>query len=74
MPNVWAILGTAVTGLLFVLVQWMKSAQDRSLGGQLEAGKVATVTAVTETAVAQAEAAAPTTQLAVVDRLKAGTF
>lgn len=72
--NLWAILGTAVTGLLFVCVQWMKSGQDRSTGAKLEAAKVATVTAQAETAIAQAEAAAPTTQLAVVDRLKAGTF
>lgn len=74
MPNVWAILGTAVTALLFVCVQWMQRAQATTTGAKLEAGKVATVTAVTEAAIAQAVVAAPTTQLAVVDRLKAGTF
>lgn len=72
--NLWAILGAALTGLLFVCVQWLKAAQDRSTGAKLEAAKVAAVTATAETEIAQAEAAAPTTQAAVVDRLKAGTF
>lgn len=48
--------------------------RQQAAGAALEATQVTAQTAVAETAIAQAEAQAPTTQQAVVDRLKAGTF
>lgn len=72
--NIWALFGAVAAGLLFACVQWMQRGQAQATGGQLEAAKVTAVTATAQTAIAQAEAVAPTTQLAVVDRLKAGTF
>lgn len=72
--NLWAIFGTALSGLLLVTVEWLKQGQAQTTGGKLEAAKVATVTAAAQAAIAQAVVAAPTTQIAVVDRLKNGTF
>jgi hypothetical protein len=72
--TVWAAFGTALAGLLMLVVAWIKAGQQQSTGAALEAGRVAQATANTQAAIAQAEAAAPTTQLALVDRLKQGTF
>ena len=72
--NAWALLGTALSGLLLVLVEWIKLGQAQATGGKLEAAKTVAVTAAAETAIAQAEVDAPTTREAVVDRLKKGTF
>ena len=72
--NAWALLGTAVAGLLLVVVEWIKLGQAQSAGGKLEAAKVTAVTANAEVAIAQAEVDAPSTREAVVDRLNKGTF
>ncbi len=73
MNNLYAILGLALTGLAFVCQQWMKSSQDRAIGGQLEAAKTDQVTATAQAAIAQAEVSAPATPAAILDRLKSGT-
>lgn len=49
-------------------------ARQKAQGAVSEAAKVDAQAVVVEAAVAQAQAAAPATPLAVVDRLKAGTF
>lgn len=72
--NAWALLGTAVTGLLLVVVEWIKLGQAQATGGKLVAAKVTAVTANAEVAIAQAEVDAPATREAVVDRLNKGTF
>jgi hypothetical protein len=72
--NLWAIFGTALSGLLLVVVEWLKQGQAHRAGAALEAGQENAAAAAAETAIAQAVVAAPATQQAVVDRLKAGTF
>lgn len=57
---------------LALIGAWGKSQQAQ--GAVTEAAKVEHATASAETAIAQAEADAPATPMAVVDRLNAGTF
>lgn len=74
MNPLWAMALAALSGAVLFLAQWVKQRQDQGVGAQLEAGKVDAVSAVKETAIAQAVVDAPKTQQAVVDQLKAGTF
>jgi hypothetical protein len=48
--------------------------QQQATGGKLANATTDQATAKVETAVAQAEAAGPTTSMAILDRLKAGTL
>ncbi len=64
----------ALAPILGLIASWLKANADQATGAQLQAGATAATVAQTETAIAQAEAAAPTTRQAVVDRLKQGTF
>ncbi len=64
----------AATPMLVLIAAWLKANADQSTGERLQAGASAEQTARTETAIAQAEATAPTTKAALVDRIKAGTF
>lgn len=72
--NVWAVLGAALAPLLLMVVEWMKTGEAKHDGAAIEAGKTSAATAAAQTAIAQAEAAAPDTKAAVIDRLKKGTF
>jgi hypothetical protein len=72
--NAWALLGTAVAGLVLFVGEWLQLRQAQATGAQLQAGKTDAATAAAETAIAQAEADAPRTRAAVVDQLKQGTF
>jgi hypothetical protein len=67
-----ALIG--VTCLAGFGLSLFKSATDKTEGAQLEAAKVTAVTASAETAIATAEANAPRTDLAVIDRIRAGTL
>lgn len=70
----WGAFGTALTGLLFLVVDWLKQQQAQKTGAQIADGAVSAASATTETAIAQAVANAPTTQQGVVDSLNAGKF
>ncbi len=72
--NPWALFGLAVSGLVLFVANWVRLGQAQAAGAKIQAGAAAAVTARTETAIAKAEAAAPTTKAALVDRIKAGTF
>lgn len=75
LPHVVAIL-SALAPFVGLVVTWWKASGDAALraqGATAEAAKIDQVSAVAEAAVAAAEADAPDTQLALVDRLKAGT-
>ena len=72
--NLWAAAATAIAGLLFAALEGLKLLDARRTGAALEAGKVVAVTAKVETAIAQAEASAPATDAAVIDRAEQGTF
>lgn len=74
MAALWAALGTAVAGLLLVIVQAIQRRQARADGRKLAAGEVAVIAAKAEAAVAQAEAEAPRTKAGVIDVLKRGEF
>lgn len=72
--NLIAILGTALSGLLFAVVEWIKLGQAKSDGAKLEAGKVSAVTAGAEARIAAAVVSAPSTVAATVDALDKGSF
>lgn len=59
-------------GLLVSFWKASQAHQQQQQGAALEAAKVDRVTATAEMAIAQADAGAPTDQMALVDRLKAG--
>lgn len=69
-----AIAATVLFGLLTWVAEWMRQHEAQATGAQLQAAQTTAVTAAAETAIAQAAVATPPTRLALVDRLKAGTF
>ena len=75
LAEIAAILGALapIIGLVVKFYQASSAHAQQQTGAQLEAGKVDAVSLPAETAIATAEANAPTTRLAVIDRLRAGT-
>lgn len=74
--NLWAIFGSGVALLIAFLADWAKTQQAQGAGVALASARDAAAagaqTAQVETAIAQAEADAPKTQAAILDRFKAG--
>lgn len=69
----WAAAASALALLLNGVMGWLQRNQAQATGAKLEAASVTQAAVVTQTAIAQAEAEAPTTKLSALDRLNAGT-
>ena len=65
---------SGISKLFSVLVGWFQRRNDVKAGEQIQAAHETAVSANTETAIAEAEVAAPKTQAAVVAALESGTF
>lgn len=70
---VLALLQALAPLFALLAIAW-KAKRDQATGTQIEAGKVDAVSAGKQAAIAQAVADAPDNQVAVIDRLNAGTF
>lgn len=71
--NSWALFGTVALGLIALAMRWLRESQDRRLGAQLQAGADTASSARVAAAVALAEADAPKSQQALIDRFNKGT-
>lgn len=74
MSEIWGLVAIGVCGVIGLAAAFIAQAKAQSTGVQLQAAATTATTAAAETAIATAEVAAPTSQAALVDRIKAGTF
>lgn len=74
MSEIWGLVAIGVCGVIGLVAAVIAQGKAQSTGVQLQAAATTQVTAAAETAIAAAEVAAPTSQAALVDRIKAGTF
>ncbi len=73
MSSIWAYVALGLFTVVTALALWWQRMQAQADGVAIETAAVNAATAKAQTAIAQAEAAAPTTQASILDRFKAGT-
>ncbi|HUO22686.1 MAG TPA: hypothetical protein VMU59_09250 [Caulobacteraceae bacterium] len=74
MNAVWGYVALAAFGVLAAFAEWWERRQAQTTGAALASASANATAVKAQAAMTQAAVQAPVTRLAVVDRLKAGTF